>query len=655
MTDSQPFGSEQFNTRRVLPKRALFTGGGLRALVYATLATLALLGWLTSLALMAAVAATGGDASVAADRAAAAGVLLGEAAPADLPVTPSESRMLVSDAGVLPVLLEGDGDSPGPGWLAWLAGAVPSLLSTRPALAALAVSFAFLAVIHHWLEIAAAAAAESVGRESADRLRSAVHRQALRLNVGDLDGRGSQDSQNLFTTHIESARQAVTDLVRQSARVPLRVVVLMAVLVAIDWRLTVLAAIPAFVAYAFSEAERVRSEKQQRLAESKALRTRRLLSEGLRKSRLIRGYGLEAFEHDQFDRRLSELAGDVDGGQDSSRWRQRTSWTLGLVVAALVLYLTATKTAGSPGFGVFEATLFLMTLAAAGVTLLRARDVPEARRRTAAVSGQINRYLDRVPEVSQAVGARFLEPVTKHITYENVKLARGGRTLLDGLEMRLPADSKTALVSLDPSEARAAAFLLPRFLEPDEGRVLFDGEDIVWATLESLREECCYVGGREPFFTGTVRENIAAGQDLSLGEVTEAAKLCHAHKFVTALSRGYDTVLGEHGESLAPGPAFLLGLARAMTRDPATLVVEEPPVSLSSDLKDLIDDAYQRILPGRTVVFLPTRLSTVRRCDRVVVLEHGKARANGHQQDLVKSDAVYRHWEYVTFNPLGRS
>ena len=117
--------------------------------------------------------------------------------------------------------------------------------------------------------------------------------------------------------------------------------------------------------------------------------------------------------------------------------------------------------------------------------------------------------------------------------------------------------------------------LLPRFIEPQRGRVLFDSEDINWGTLESLRAETIYVGGADPFFTGTVFENIRGGDaQFSLQDVTEAAKLTHAHNFILRLAQGYETVLGEHGEQLEAGERVRV---ESVGQDDLQLVVAPSP------------------------------------------------------------------------------
>jgi ATP-binding cassette subfamily B protein len=283
-------------------------------------------------------------------------------------------------------------------------------------------------------------------------------------------------------------------------------------------------------------------------------------------------------------------------------------------------------------------------------------DLPNWLLKGSHAADRIYRYLNQIPAVSQAVGAKFLEPVQRSIVFEAVSYTLlNKRKLLDGVDLRLAAGEVIAVVSFDPLEARALACMLPRFIEPQSGRILFDGEDIAWGTLESLRAESVYVGGADPFFTGTVAENIICSHSsYTLPDVTEAAKTAHAHNFILKLPQGYETVIGEHGERLDAGQGFRLGLARAVVRDPAIMIIEEPNEAMDDDTKSLLDDSYNRIVRGRTVVFLPSRLSTLRRADTVVFLHHGTVESQGSYAELVKGSSLFRHWEYMRFNQFRR-
>lgn len=113
-------------------------------------------------------------------------------------------------------------------------------------------------------------------------------------------------------------------------------------------------------------------------------------------------------------------------------------------------------------------------------------------------------------------------------------------------------------------------------------------------------------------------------------------------------------MIGEHGERLDAGQGFRLGVARAVVRDPAIMIIEEPTEALDDDTKSLLDDSYNRIVRGRTVIFLPNRLSTLRRADTVVFLHHGTVESQGTYAELVKGSSLFRHWEYMRFNQFRR-
>ena len=146
-------------------------------------------------------------------------------------------------------------------------------------------------------------------------------------------------------------------------------------------------------------------------------------------------------------------------------------------------------------------------------------------------------------------------------------------------------------------------------------------------------------------------ENITVGQsDLTKQDAIEACKIAHAESFIRQLPKGYETHLGQHESLLDVGHRFRLSLARAIARKPALLVIQEPDGLLDTETKAMLDDTYQRIANDRTIIYIPTRLSTVKKCDRIVVLHQGRVEADGTHEELVRTSEIYRHWEYMRFN-----
>jgi ABC-type multidrug transport system fused ATPase/permease subunit len=128
--------------------------------------------------------------------------------------------------------------------------------------------------------------------------------------------------------------------------------------------------------------------------------------------------------------------------------------------------------------------------------------------------------------------------------------------------------------------------------------------------------------------------------------------MARAHQFIQKLPQGYETPIGELGHSLTLSQQFRIALARAILRDPALLIIEEPAAEMDDETKDLLDDTLARVLPGRTTIFLPHRISTIRSCDKLVLLHKGRVAATGVHKELLSSNPLYRHLHYLEFNEM---
>jgi ATP-binding cassette subfamily B protein len=264
------------------------------------------------------------------------------------------------------------------------------------------------------------------------------------------------------------------------------------------------------------------------------------------------------------------------------------------------------------------------------------------------------RFLDRPGEVGQAVGAEFLAPLTQRLELDNVGLREpgSGRMLLEGISLTIAAGQRVALVGPDDWEKHALVYLIPRFLDPTVGEIRIDGTNVRWVTLDSLRAQCALVLQHNLVFNDTVATNIGCGDPgYTLPQIIEAAKVAHAHHFIQKLPKGYDTVIGDMGHTLRASEQFRIALARAILRDPALVIIEEPSGALlDKDTKDLLDDTMDRFLPGRTAVFLPHRISTLRSCDRLFLLHRGRLEAAGTHRELTARNELFRHLQYLEFN-----
>jgi ABC-type multidrug transport system fused ATPase/permease subunit len=557
--------------------------------------------------------------------------------------------------GILPAVWWSRDKFWGPALAAAYRRAAP-LRENSSALMVLVLSAILISILRSLLLGRARTLTSRVASGAAMRLRKTLHRQTLRLGPSDLGEPESKTALGLFTRDVEQVREGVSQWVRRLGRSPFELLLLVIFALSIHWRVALQCLIPLAACWYVLQRERHRFDSARHLAAARADAELRLLGESFGKTRLVRGFGMEDFEQGQFQKHLQRYRDNVASLKQGERWSQWISRLLVMCCVSIVLYLLAIKVLLPPtesGALSFAAAIVLVTAFACMHRPLEGLWQLRLDRDLAAESAdRIYRYLNQIPEVGQAVGAKFLQPLSKSLHFESVAYSLPNRKkLLDGFDLKLTAGEVVAFVSPDPLETRAMAYLLPRFIEPHSGRILIDGEDIAWVTLESLRAEVIYVGGSDSCFTGTVRENISCGnRRYSLTDVTEAAKQTHAHNFILKMPQGYDTVLGEHGEQLDPGESFRLALARAVLRKPALLIVEEPPTPIDDNTKALLDDAYSRIVRDRTVLFLPTRLSTLRRAGRIVLLHQGKIAGIGSHADLVKRVPLYRHWEYMHYN-----
>jgi subfamily B ATP-binding cassette protein MsbA len=210
------------------------------------------------------------------------------------------------------------------------------------------------------------------------------------------------------------------------------------------------------------------------------------------------------------------------------------------------------------------------------------------------------------------------------------------------VSFRIEPGETVALVGPSGAGKTTIAALLPRFWDASEGRVLIEGIDVRELALEELRGAIGIVPQEPTLFSGTVRENIAyARPGASEADITAAARAAHATEFIDRLPQGFDTRVGERGEKLSGGQRQRLAIARVFLKDPAIVILDEATSSLDSESERLVGEAMEELLRGRSTLIIAHRLSTVRRADRVIVLDRGRVVEEGSHADLLAEGGVY--------------
>ncbi|HSH22620.1 MAG TPA: ABC transporter ATP-binding protein [Acidimicrobiales bacterium] len=264
--------------------------------------------------------------------------------------------------------------------------------------------------------------------------------------------------------------------------------------------------------------------------------------------------------------------------------------------------------------------------------------------RASASAQRIFEVLDTAPEIVDAPDAVALTHPRGEVELRQVHFAYPGRDapVLRGLDLHLARGETVALVGRTGAGKSSVARLLTRFYDVDSGAVLVDGVDVRAVTLASLRSAVGVVVDEPFLFSDTIFANIAYGRpEASLDEVRRAASAAGADDFVTALSQGYDTVVGERGYTLSGGQRQRLAIARTLLPDPAVLVLDDATNAVDAEREEEIHDALRTLVVGRTTLVIAHRLSTIALADRVVLLESGRAVAEGTHQELMAGEPRY--------------
>jgi ABC-type multidrug transport system fused ATPase/permease subunit len=252
--------------------------------------------------------------------------------------------------------------------------------------------------------------------------------------------------------------------------------------------------------------------------------------------------------------------------------------------------------------------------------------------------------LELEPEVKEHPQPLQMERCTGAVAFEGVGFAYPGRedTLKD-ISFLVPPGWRIAIVGPTGAGKTTLMSLLIRFYDVREGSITIDGVDVRRLSLQSLRSQLGVVLQEPLLFSGTIAENIRYGRlDATDDEIVEAARAANAHEFIARLPAGYETELGERGAHLSGGERQRICIARAFVKDAPILILDEPTSSIDSKTENVILDALDELMVGRTSFMIAHRLSTVRDADLIIVLNHGRIVQQGTHDQLLGQDGLYR-------------
>lgn len=358
--------------------------------------------------------------------------------------------------------------------------------------------------------------------------------------------------------------------------------------------------------------------------------------------RLIKAFAAEQYSMDRFS---EEAERNRKAKFETERLRAIEYPVIGFlqVLAFCALFflgvwLISNKTLKPEEFGAY---CLAVTMLIDPINLL-ASNYNEFKQGEASVD-RIYELMDLQPSIAELPGAMELPAIQGKVELHDVSFAyKSDRPVLQSLSLVAKPGEVIALVGSSGAGKSTLVNLIPRFYDPQNGKLLIDDIDVRSVTLRSLRRQIGIVPQETTLFSGTIAQNIAFGQtEIDLAAVEAAAKVANAHQFISQFTQGYHTWVGERGVNLSGGQRQRLAIARAVLLNPRILILDEATSALDSESEALVQEALERIMQGRTVFIIAHRLATVRKSDRILVMEKGEILESGTHEELLSHNGRY--------------
>lgn len=374
-----------------------------------------------------------------------------------------------------------------------------------------------------------------------------------------------------------------------------------------------------------------------------------LVIEAVRGHRVVKAFGMERFELGRFARATRRhLAVRLRAQMLTYASGGMVETMAGIAGAFFLIYVGQQIAQGKliPS----AVVAFLIQLVALYEPVRKLNKVNLIFQEALAAGDRVQRVMGIENDIVDRPDARRAERVHEAIRFEGISFGYEDEVVLRDIDLRVQKGEVVALVGASGAGKSTLVNLLPRFFDPDQGRVTLDGVDLRDVTLASLRDQIGIVTQDTVLFNDSVRNNIAYGRaDFTLEKVEAAARAAYADGFIGDMPAGYDTVIGEGGTKLSGGQRQRLAIARALVKDPPILILDEATSSLDSEAEALVQKALTRLMQGRTALVIAHRLSTVQRADRIVVMQEGRIVEEGTHESLLASGGAYRRYYDLQF------
>ncbi|MFW5897930.1 MAG: ABC transporter ATP-binding protein [Halanaerobium sp.] len=369
---------------------------------------------------------------------------------------------------------------------------------------------------------------------------------------------------------------------------------------------------------------------------------------------VIKLFGRENYEFQKFRKENQKYLNiNLEAAKVSAFWMPYVNFFMGLGTAAVIWYGGRLVISDQISLGILAAfisyiSMLLRPIRQTGMLI-------SFGSQAAAAAERIFEVLDRKSEVEEAENPVELKEIRGEVEYQKLSFSyQKGKEVLKNINLKVKPGETVAVVGPTGAGKTTLLHLLPRFYDPDQGRILIDGHDIKKLKLESLRREIGIVMQQSFLFAASIRENISYGNpEADFEEIKKAAQVAQIDDFIESLPLGYETPVGERGVSLSGGQKQRLAIARVLLTEPSLLILDEPTSSIDAATEEKLNQALEQVLADRTSFIIAHRLWTVQMADQIIVIKEGEIIESGSYQELKAQDSYFNKLESSLRNKKG--